>query len=89
MVTAAGSPSQQVVEAAQNAAKSPHGLVNLVRLVSSLDSLSLDLGLEYEDDEVERAKLLKQVNKDIKVSLSSAHQRRNLMVECPIRPPIA
>jgi hypothetical protein len=41
---------QSTVRAAQNAAKSPHGLVNLIRLIASLDAAATDLTLDDEDD---------------------------------------
>lgn len=59
--------SPQVVRAARNAAKSPHGLINLIRLVRSLEASSVDLVLDDEDAE-EQTKAVLQVKKDVQVS---------------------
>lgn len=60
-------PSAQVVKAAKTAARSPHGLVNLIRLVKSLEASSGELVLDEEDLE-EQAKAVTQVKKDVQVS---------------------
>ncbi|KAK1924044.1 hypothetical protein DB88DRAFT_488940 [Papiliotrema laurentii] len=62
-------PSIHTVRAAQNAAKSPHGLVNLIRLIASLDAAATDLTLDDEDDKVERQRVEEQVAKDIQAAV--------------------
>jgi hypothetical protein len=68
-------PSIHTVRAAQNAAKSPHGLVNLIRLIASLDAAATDLTLDDEDDKVERQRVEEQVAKDIQVGPSRFFMR--------------
>ena len=63
-------PSPQAVKAAQAAASSPHGFVNLVRLVKSLEASSARLTAD-EDEPEAMAILLKQVKADELVRLLS------------------
>ena len=61
-------PSPAAIRAGKAAAKSPHGLINLIRLVNSLDNASLELNLDDDDDKEEFDKTVIQVTKDEQVN---------------------
>lgn len=81
--SALGAPAPQVLKAAQDAASKPHGLINLIRLVKSLEAASSDFGWEVEVDAGE----LNQVKKDAQVSLHYSYDayQADWQIECPLR----
>jgi hypothetical protein len=85
--SALGAPAPQVVKAAQDAASKPHGLINLIRLVKSLEAASSDFGWEVEVDAWE----LSQVKKDAQVSfrLNAGTYKADWQIECPLRESLA
>jgi hypothetical protein len=60
-------PPPQLVKAAKAAAASPHGLINLIRLVGSLDASSAELLDDDRDDAASKLQQRKQLKRDLEV----------------------
>jgi len=61
-------PTGHQIRAAQNAAKRPHALVNLVRMVKLLEASVNDISIDEEDEESNRKAQLQLLQRHLDVS---------------------
>lgn len=74
-------PPPQLIRAAKAAAANPHGLINLIRLVGSLDASSVELLDDDRQDAASQLQQRKQLKRDLEVSSTGTDTYIELILE--------